>query len=154
MENSRIKSNLGLYRLIFILVSVMVVLSFCSCRSSRITERIVTKTDTIYKAVNVTNNKYTAHEDTIHDSIYVREVVNEKGETKYKERVVYRDRKGNTIVKMNTIHDTIQVAKHDLSQSVTDKKVYKPPLYKTIIASAVFLALVILIAYAVKHNKP
>lgn len=148
MANLHIK-----YRFIVFLISLLFISAFCSCRSSRTIERVVTKTDTIVKAVNVSRDKYTAHADTIYDSVYVREVVNEQGETKYKERVVYRDRIGKTIVKTNIIHDTIQVVKHDLSQSITDKKVYKPPLHKTIIASVIFLALIILIAYAVKHNK-
>lgn len=130
-----------------------IVLLYCSCRSSQTTERVTTKIDTIYKYVAALNDNYTAHVDTLHDSIYVREVVNEQGETKYKERIVYRDRVGKTIVKTNTIHDTIQVVKHDLSQNITEKKVFKPSLYKIIIVIAVFLLLLIIISYVIKHFK-
>lgn len=153
MGNSHIKSNRNLYRLIVFVISLLFIFAFCSCRSSQNLTKVVTRTDTIYKAINNTDIKYTAHIDTIHDSVYVREVVNEQGKTKYKERVVYRDRIGKTIVKTNIIHDTIQVVKHDLSQNVAEKKVYKPPLYKTIVASIMFLVLIILIAYATKRNK-
>ena len=130
-----------------------IVLLSCSCRSSQTTERVTTKIDTIYKYVAALNDNYTAHVDTLHDSIYVREVVNEQGETKYKERIVYRDRVGKTLVKTNTIHATIQVVKHDLSQNITEKKVLKPSLYKIIIVIAVFLLLLIIISYVVKHFK-
>ena len=59
----------------------------------------------------------------MHDSIYVCEIVNEQGETKYKECIVYRDRAGNTIIKTSTKHDTIQVVKHDKPQNVTEKSI-------------------------------
>lgn len=154
MENSRIKSNRNLYRLIFLLLSVLLALALCGCRSLQSMERVITKTDTIYKNVNVLDDKYTAHADTIHDSVYVHEVVNEQGETKYKERVVYRDRVGKTIVKTNTIHDTIQVVKHDLSQSVAEKKRYKPPILIPILANILFLTLMGVGAYLINKRKP
>lgn len=136
-----------------LLLLVMVV--FCSCNTSQHTTHTEsTRTDTVYRTIYELSDHHTARTDTLHDSIYVREVLNEQGEIRYKERIVYRDRIGNTIVKTNTVHDTIKVNSHSERQNMEDKeKVYKTPLTTTFLKCVVLFLAALIVFYAVKRYK-
>lgn len=87
--------------IVFFALVLMMVLALSACKTVQQTqERIVTKTDTLWRTQVKHDSIYR------HDSIHVREWV--KGDTVYRDRdrwhTVYRDRMA---------HDTVYIARHD-----------------------------------------
>lgn len=144
-------------RLITLLILfTILLLTLTSCRSSRTTIHSDHQTtDTLYRYINTANHNTLAHTDTIHDSILIREVVNEQGETKYKERTIYRNHIGQTIIRTNTIHDTIQAAQHHQTTTNTATKATTPSHHSwgtILLTILLFLALAYALkAYSAKH---
>ncbi len=88
-----------------ILILFSIIVAVTSCRTTRSVEReehmesVSVTHDTVYSA----SYRDRLVTDTLHDSVYVREVVSETGDTIYREKFVYRDRKARTAIK----HDTV-----------------------------------------------
>lgn len=100
--------DLILRLLLLLLCAVVFTLICASCRSKQ--SAIENTSDTI----RVTRAREVLRIDTIattlHDSIFVHEVVNTAGEIQYRERIVYRD-KNNVQYKDRVVHDTIYTDK-------------------------------------------
>lgn len=81
-------------------------LLLCSCTTSKkvIRDNRTTQIDTI--VINNTSVVTDFRTDTIHDSVFVKEIVTEQGEIKYKERIVYRDRIKN-VAKENRFYNEL-----------------------------------------------
>lgn len=96
--------DLILRLLLLLLCAVVFTLICASCRSKQ------SATDNTSDTIRVTRAREVLRIDTIattlHDSIFVHEVVNTAGEIQYRERVVYRD-KENIKFKDRVVYDTI-----------------------------------------------
>lgn len=102
-----------IFRLLLLLLCAVAFAAVCvGCKPREILRE---STDTVYVAHDITRIDTIA--DTLHDSIYIREIVTAQGEVQYKERVVYRD---NTKVKYRdrVVHDTIYKARSRESESL------------------------------------
>lgn len=91
---------------------LLLVASLCSCKTRTTISKMETVTLDSSQHIKATHEQaLISRVDTLHDSVFVREVVTAEGEVKYKEHIVYRDRKA-TNVQYITHHDTIyKVAK-------------------------------------------
>lgn len=105
-----------IFRLLLLLLCAVVFTLICaSCRSKQ--SAIENTSDTI----RVTRAREVLRIDTIattlHDSIFVHEVVNMAGEIQYRERIVYRD-KNNVQYKDRVVHDTIYTEKEHNTEQI------------------------------------
>ena len=110
-----------IFRLFLLLLCAVVFAAVCvGCKPKEILRE---STDTVYVAHDITRIDTIA--DTLHDSIYIREIVTAQGEVQYKEKVVYRD---NTKVKYRdrVVRDTIY--KTDYKESANPEGLV-PPRY-------------------------
>ena len=118
-------------RLILLLILFTLLLfTLTSCHTTRTTTHHQTTTaDTIYQYINTAHHAQTLHTDTLHDSIYIREVVTQQGQPIYKERIVYRNHTGQTTIHTNTTADTTQTAQHhQTTNNQTTTKTTPPPI--------------------------
>jgi hypothetical protein len=100
--------DLILRLLLLLLCAVVFTLICASCRSKQ------AATDNTSDTIRVTRAREVLRIDTIantlHDSVFVHEVVNTAGEIQYRERIVYRD-KENIKYKDRVVYDTIYAEK-------------------------------------------
>lgn len=101
------------YRTIPLFALLMTVVSCAITRStdkeSRTTESVSVMHDTVY-TMSYRDRVVT---DTLHDSVYIREVVTTEGKTVYVEKNTSRDHKAQTVTK----HDTVYVDRSVTEQS-------------------------------------
>lgn len=95
-------------RLLLLLCAVVFTLICASCRSKQSAIENTSDTIRVTRAREVLRIDTIAN--TIHDSIFVHEVVNTAGEIQYRERIVYRD-KENVKYKDRVVYDTIYAEK-------------------------------------------
>lgn len=107
--------DLILRLLLLLLCAVVFTLICASCKSKQ--SAIDNSSDTI----RVTRAREVLRVDTIantlHDSIFVHEVVNTAGEIQYRERIVYRD-KENVKYKDRVVYDTIYKEKNHNAERI------------------------------------
>ena len=98
-----------IFRLLLLLLCAVVFATVCaSCRSKQSATNNTSDTIRVTRAREVLRIDTIAN--TLHDSIFVHEVVNTAGEIQYRERIVYRD-KNNVQYKDRVVHDTIYTEK-------------------------------------------
>lgn len=132
-----------------ILILFSIIVAVTSCRTTRSVEReehtesVSVTHDTVYSA----SYRDRIVTDTLHDSVYIREVVNIEGKTVYLEKNTSRDHKAQTVIKHDTVYirvnDSASVDKSVSEVTVTEKK-------NTSLVAVPYIVFGILVCIAIK----
>ncbi len=89
-------------------IIILLAIVCCSCRTYR-SASVQERTTVVHDTLRTVSYRDRTLTDTLHDSVYVREVVTEEGRPVYRERTVWRDRKAQVL----TFRDTVTVRLRD-----------------------------------------